>query len=116
MLDHAAHRRVNGTILFVDTDSPKAPPVSKMFAKIRIFCGTITVQNVCYARTARGWHIMFEISQKLNDPERIALECILGDDRMRSALNLSRYLGMRGKRIPQFWKKRWNLLFKAKLQ
>lgn len=45
--------------------------------------------------------------------ELIALQSILGDDPMRSALNLMRERNMKG--VPKFWRMRSNILYDYKV-
>lgn len=55
------------------------------------------------------------LDRVLSPPEIISLEMILGSDIKRGAMNLSRWLGFKNKKIHPYWKTRWNLLYKDKL-
>jgi hypothetical protein len=69
---------------------------------------------ISYGRTKRGWHIGILHSSNLRPVERVALEAILGDDPMRAAMNFAR--ARNEKRMPKFWKQRWNIFYSYKLE
>ena len=113
VIDRASYRKVRGSLLLLDIDS-SVFPWSKLASSIRAI-KALTVRNVCYARSRRGWHPIIEVAEKLTDIEIIAIQLALGDDRKRGQLNLQRYFGMKGKRIPAYWRRRWNLIFSRKI-
>jgi hypothetical protein len=114
IIDYASFRATTGTLILLDYDY-KPFHFDSFASNIRIFRGSIRVRNLCLSRTTRGWHVIIEIAEKLTVPETIALQVCLGDDPRRGLMNFSRWLGMKGKRIPRYWKNRWNLLFSQKI-
>lgn len=117
----AKHR---GTILLIDVDSRKRAnkghprcllPYPVLAGRLRIFRGSINPQSITYSPTARGWHIIIHVAERLSPSEIIAIQAALGSDLKRELMNLQRYFGFRGKKIPKFWQDRWNLLFSRKV-
>ena len=84
-------------------------------SKIRALRQAIRVSSIIYSPTRKGWHIIIETTRRLSAIETIALQACLGSDVKRELMNLQRYFGFKGKKIPHFWKDRWNLLFARKL-
>lgn len=66
------------------------------------------------SRTRRGWHFVYLLEEKLSPSERVAAESILGDDPMRAAMNFAR--ARNEKRMPKFWKQRWNIFYDYKVK
>lgn len=115
VIDREIFRRTSGTLLLVDDD--KAAFNWRKFAgTFRIFGSSLRFRNcsLCFSQNG-GLHIIIEVSEKLTIPEAIALQLIFGDDPKRAALNMKRWLGMKGKKVDKFWLKRLNLLFSRKL-
>jgi hypothetical protein len=100
-----------GTAAFIDCDSPTATPIPDINAICRSI--GVTPKNVGYIRTKRGWHIIVVLHETLSEAELIALQCILGSDRKREALNLKR---ARVQRCSAFWRSRSNILFEYKVE
>jgi hypothetical protein len=105
-----------GFALFVDIDSHtstklRIPKINSLFRSAGIQSG---YSNVRYSRTKRGWHIVFLLDEKLTPVERVALESILGDDRMRASMNFARARNQ--SKMPKYWKQRWNILYDYKLE
>ena len=115
VIDADSCRATTGTLLLLDCDNRKAPSFRALAGRFQIFKGAFSVRCISYSRTMRGWHIVAEVDIKLTPPEIIALQAIMGSDVKREAMNMTRWLGMRGKRVDKFWLSRWNLLFKEKL-
>lgn len=114
----------NGTLLLLDVDSRKrytrfTPRCLLIFPKlagrIRSLRSGIRVKSITYSPTRKGWHIIIHVTEKLSPIEQIAIQAALGSDIKRELMNLQRYFGFKGKKIPEFWKDRWNLLFSRKL-
>ena len=71
--------------------------------------------SVCYKKTRRGWHLAIVFLERFTSIELIALQAILGDDSMRGALNFMRVRQMQVIDVPEFWRKRSNILYRRKL-
>ena len=114
-LDKSLHSLPWQSTAFMDYDSSEdVPTVPKVYAVARII--NLHPLAVCYQRTRRGWHIIVSFSETFSDVELIAIQGILEDDPMRGALNFMRYWNSKGKVVPEFWKKRSNILYKRKVQ
>lgn len=115
-IDYAAHSLPQERTLFIDIDSKESERLSiaNVYSHLRII--GITPESVCYSKTRRGWHVIITCYEEFTELERICLQCILGDDDMRAALNFMRYWQSRGLAVPDFWKKRSNILYRRKLQ
>jgi len=66
-------------------------------------------------RTRHGWHVIFWITRRLESAETVALQACLGSDRNRETFNLMRVIAIRQNAIPQFFARRWNLLYERKV-
>jgi len=117
-------RKRRGTILLIDVDSRKRPnkrhprcmlPYPMLAGRLRVFRGSINPESITYSPTARGWHIIIHITERLSASEVIAIQATLGSDIKRELMNLQRYFGFRDKKVPKFWRDRWNLLFEKKV-
>lgn len=118
-------RKYRGTLLLLDIDSRKrydsrwipkcGLPYQKLAGRLRVFRGSLNVEGVSYNPTRRGWHVIVHIAERLSPSEIIAVQACLGSDIKREIMNLQRYFGFRGKKVPRFWKDRWNLLFSRKV-
>jgi hypothetical protein len=65
-----------------------------------------------YRRTARGWHVVVKVRERLTLIETVAVQAVLGSDPYREAFNVAR-----ARRRPNsFWSARANLLFGDKLK
>lgn len=98
----------------IDVDSRRSPSLRETVAVCRI----VGVRPVwaCYRRTRRGWHLILYLRDQLLPAECIALQCCLGSDARREALNLMRVLAIRRTPITRrYWVNRWNLLYRSKL-
>ena len=103
-----------GSVALVDYDSHQmVPSIPSIYSTCRII--GIHPDTVCYKKTRRGWHIAVSFLERFEPAELICLQSILGDDPMRSALNLMRVREMARRHIPQFWKDRSNILYRRKL-
>jgi hypothetical protein len=99
---------------FVDFDTKDgAIPVPELFSLARVI--GITPESVCYKRTRRGWHLAVRFLETFSRIELIALQCILGDDPMRGALNLMRERQMKKVKAGKYWQSRSNILYSKKL-
>lgn len=116
--------RQKGTLLLLDIDSrKKSRPFNpkclltypKLASRLRVFRNSITTESVTYSPTKHGWHIIVHVAERLSPPEIIAVQACLGSDIKRELMNLQRYFGFRGKKVPKFWEDRWNLLFSKKV-
>lgn len=118
MIDASTLRYVRGSILIIDVDNHFAISFRNLAGRIRVLRNSLHFLNFCYAKTKRGWHIHIETRERLNPPEIIAIQAILGSDRNRECLNMYRWLCMRDRYngLPRYWKKRWNLSFERKLK
>lgn len=105
-----------GYAIHMDYDNPSTPPtIPALYSVLRVL--GIGVSSVCYSCTRRGWHVTASLIERLNKPELVALQSILGSDPMREALNLMRCIQMRlhRKALPIFWQQRWNILYDHKV-
>jgi hypothetical protein len=75
----------------------------------------LSVQWVRWDRTRHGWHAVVKIRQKLKLAEVIACQAILGSDRDRERLNITRCLSLR-LHPSAYWEKRANILYSRKVQ
>lgn len=100
--------------LFVDIDSKQSPylAIPKINSLFRVM--GLRYSAVRYSRSLRGWHVAFLLNESLTPTERVTIECILGDDRFRAAMNFAR--ARNEKRMPKFWKQRWNILYDYKVK
>ena len=114
-IDYAAHSLPQSRTLYIDIDSKESErlSVSDVYSHCRVI--GISPETLCYSRTRRGWHIIVTCSEEFTELERICLQSIFGDDDMRAALNFMRYWQSRGVAVPDFWKKRSNILYRRKL-
>lgn len=123
--DEQTTRSYSGTLLLLDIDSRRKydkrfiPKCSLNYyhlaGRLRSLRGGINIESITYAPTRKGWHIIVHVQQKLQPIVQIALQAALGSDIKREVLNLQRYFSFKGKKIPEFWRDRWNLLFSRKL-
>lgn len=116
VIDHVSDHDTQRAI-FIDIDAHNlgANHTPNIFSLCRVL--GITVENACYHRTRRGWHIALSIREALCPVERVAVEAILGDDPQRAALNFMRamQIGKMNGRDSEFWNQRWNILYAKKL-
>ena len=115
-LDETIHSLPQDQTLLIDIDSHDScllryPDINSLLRIIGLhpLC-------YCYSRTRRGWHIAITFKEAFSDIERLALQSTLGDDSTRAALNFMRYWHSRGKSVPEYWRKRSNILYRRKLQ
>lgn len=109
-----------GKAIHVDIDG-RSQPVRLTIPYIFSICRIVGIKPLAtrYHRTKRGWHItlfMGDESPSLTRNDIVTMQSILGSDPMREALNLMRVRAMRGKRVPKFWKQRWNILYDYKVE
>lgn len=72
------------------------------------------VRQVLYIRTRKGWHLLVEHSRNLTAAETVCCQFALGSDRLRELLNTMRMLRLDN--APEFWQKRFNILYSEKLR
>jgi hypothetical protein len=97
--------------LFIDFDSHKFRSIPKINSTFRAMGLSYLALRI--SRTKRGLHYAFILQKKLTTMERVCAEAILGDDPMRAAMNFAR--ARNAKRMPKFWKQRWNIFYDYKL-
>lgn len=99
--------------VFVDIDKQRSSllNIKKINSKFRSM--GIRYNAIRINRSVRGWHLAFLLVQQITAVERVCIESILGDDPMRAAMNFAR--ARNAKRMPKFWKQRWNILYDYKL-
>lgn len=102
--------------LFVDYDTVNEPRIeisriNSAFRAMGIPQGYLAIR---YSRSRRGWHIAILLKNELSPTERVTAESILGDDPMRAAMNFAR--ARNEKRMPKFWKQRWNIFYDYKVE
>jgi hypothetical protein len=114
-IDYGVHSLPQQQSILVDIDRRDDPRLrfNSIASIIRVI--GITAETFCYIKTRRGWHIVIVCAEKFTELERICLQSILGDDEMRGALNFMRYWQSKGAKVPAFWKKRSNILYRRKL-
>lgn len=106
-----------GYVVLVDFDSDgeviRIPQVNSIFRILGL-----SYSFILYHKTRRGWHVSIPLNEKLQRSELIALQVILGDDKMRGALNLMRVIQIRKSRgkLPKFWLQRHNILYQYKVE
>jgi hypothetical protein len=117
VIDASTLRKVRGSILTIDIDKRSGLSFYRLAGRLRAFRNELRPRNIAYSRTNKGWHIEIETRKKLKIPERIAIQCILGSDPKREALNMYRWLCVKGRwgKLDQYWKDRLILLFREKL-
>lgn len=99
---------------FVDYDSKEeVRGIPEVYSLARVI--GLLPTSVCYKKTRRGWHLAVTFAEKFTDVELIAIQAMLGDDSFRVSLNFMRYWQSKGKKVPEFWKKRSNILYRKKL-
>jgi len=114
-IDYAAHSLPQSRTLLIDIDSKESDRLSiPAINSIARIIG-LSIETTCYVKTRRGWHLIIVCAEKFSELERISLQSILGDDEMRGALNFMRYWHSKGQKVPAFWKKRSNILYRRKL-
>ena len=114
-IDYDLHSLPEDKTIYVDIDSKSSELLC--YSDINSLLRIIGLHPLayCYARTRRGWHIAITFKESFTDLERIALQSICGDDDARSALNFMRYWHSRGAAVPEFWRRRSNILYRRKL-
>jgi hypothetical protein len=95
-------------LVLCDFDGP-AVPVYRVAALARLLA--LRVEWARYDRTARGWHVVIKVRQRLTLIETVAVQAILGSDPYREAFNFAR---ARTRPAP-YWAARANLLFERKV-
>lgn len=97
------------TLLYLDLDGASA--LRGVERRIFFLCRTMKwkVEAVRYDRTARGWHVVIAIKQRIAAPFMVAAQAVLGSDWRREAFNLSRVRQLRSK--SPYWRARWNVLY-----
>jgi hypothetical protein len=96
----------NPHLVLVDWDF-KACPSYLRIANVLRNVG-LNPEWIRWDRTARGWHIIVRLRERLDRGTCVAVQLLLGSDRKREAFNLCRALS--GNKSL-----RWNLLFEVKL-
>lgn len=99
--------------LLLDFDRPSLP---RNFDALLHHCverWMLTVEAVSYARSRRGWHVAIYVRERLCPGEIVAMQALLGSDPARERLNLGRARRLQG--APEFWRRRWNVLYSRKL-
>src|SRR5688572_32820619 len=66
------------TMVYLDIDSRTSPSIRTIFAGCRIV--GVRPMWVAYRRTARGWHVIIHLHDRLQPAETIALQSVLGSD------------------------------------
>ena len=84
---------------------------------IRAVCSIVgvRVRDVRHDRTARGFHVVVMLRDRMTRAEIVAIQAVLGSDSKREALNLMRARSIRLHGCPREFRDRWNLLFERKL-
>jgi hypothetical protein len=104
----------NPKTILLDYDMARpVPNLIRILSRIRIV--GLTAKWVSYSRTKRGWHVALGINYPLIPSESVALQAVLGSDLARETMNLRRAIAIRVHGVTPHWKKRWNILFKEKL-
>jgi hypothetical protein len=103
----------NGHSAYLDFDNVRAVRSYIVFSTLRLI--GIKPTSLRYERTRHGWHVILTHATKLSAAETVALQCVLGSDRKREALNLMRALAIARGRYPRFWIRRFNILYRGKL-
>jgi hypothetical protein len=105
----------SSTCLLLDFDDPRLDRVAAG-ERIEMVCRTVglDVYNYEFTQTARGWHGMVLLCEKVAPAVEVALQAIMGSDWKRETFNLQRALVLAG--APDFWRERWNVLYANKLE
>lgn len=96
------------SVLMLDYDGP----VPRDFAArltMAVKVHRLTVLTTCYHRTARGWHVIVHVRQRVAMMRVIALQAALGSDWKREIFNSRRVIAWR--RVPRYWRERANVLY-----
>lgn len=98
------------TQLKLDVDSPRCPA---LLDRVRWVARWLhwSVQYIEYRRTRRGWHVIITVRQRVTPFCVVAVQAILGSDWRRETFNLVRVRTMRARRLPRFWRDRFNVLY-----
>jgi hypothetical protein len=60
----------------------------------------------------KGWHIEVQLTPNPRTAMEVtALQAVLGSDSYREACNINRARMVDGKRVPPWWRKRFNVLY-----
>lgn len=100
-------------ILRLDVDAGRRPLAVGTLAWLVRRAG-YRVQWLTQTRSpsGRGWHVEVQLIPSPRDPREVtALQAILGSDRAREACNLQRARTVVAKRVPAWWRRRWNVLY-----
>lgn len=64
------------------------------------------------SKSGKGWHVTLQLSPRPRTcMEVVALQAVLGSDVRREACNVNRARMVDSRRVPAFWRKRWNVLY-----
>lgn len=105
--------RASGKVLLCDFDEGRVAPNYRGLCHVLRTLG-IVPGEVRYSRTRKGWHVRIAHHGAFTPAETVGIQFALGSDRKRECLNLMRVLRLKG--APEFWKKRFNLLYAYKLR
>jgi hypothetical protein len=98
---------------YLDLDKVRAVRSLVLYSITRLI--GLRIFSVRYEKTKRGWHIVIHHNARLSPAETVALQCVLGSDRKREALNLMRALAIARGKYSRFWVRRFNILYRGKL-
>ena len=98
--------------LLLDFDRKRTPRLMETFSLLRM-CG-LHATSIRDDRTRKGWHRTILLRETLPEFALVAIQSNLGSDRRREGLNIMRLVRTRN-RLSPFQRRRWNILYSAKL-
>lgn len=100
--------------IMLDFDQRRTPRLSSTFTGIRLL--GLRVRSIRDDRTVKGWHRVISVLEALSPLELVAIQATLGSDRRRENLNLLRIMRTRATGFSPFQERRWNILYRTKLE
>lgn len=111
VIDHVADPHV----AYLDIDRRACPSLRPVWIVLRSL-GLRPVW-IKLRRSRRGWHVVIRLrGPALNPLAIVALQAVCGSDARRETLNLMRVLNIERHGASQFWRARWNILYREKVR
>ena len=100
-------------ILRLDIDGKRPPSVERITYLLRRACYRPRWISQVRSPGGRGWHLEVAIQPTPRTAVEVtALQAILGSDRAREACNLHRAQMVDAGKVPSYWRKTWNVLYR----
>lgn len=100
--------------IFLDFDRCRTPRLRSLFALFRML--QLRVLWIRDDKTRKGWHRVIALRQALPRLATCAIQYDLGSDPRRERLNLMRLLRTQDSGLSPFQERRWNILYRTKLE